>query len=70
MERKIEKRRSAASRGQGGYTLLEYCAGSAIIAGILWGALGYLGNSLDGLLRGVGDWAQTRTTEIRGGGEG
>lgn len=50
---------------QGGYALLEYCAGAAIIAGVVWGSLGYLGASLDGLLRGIGDWARARTTEIR-----
>jgi hypothetical protein len=51
--------------GQRGYALLEYCAGAAIIAGVVWGSLGYLGNSLDGLIRGIGDWAQARATEIR-----
>ena len=67
MQQKINRRKTASrirrSR-EAGYTLLEYCAGAAIITGILWGALGYLGNSLDGLLRGVGSWAQARTQEI------
>jgi hypothetical protein len=52
-------------RRERGYTLLEYCAGAAIITGILWGSLSYLGNSMENLLRGVGDWAQSRATEIR-----
>ena len=53
-------------RGQSGYTLLEYCAGAAIIASILWGALSSLGGSLDGLLREVGNWATKRTESIKG----
>jgi hypothetical protein len=59
-------KRKKAEKGarESGYTLLEYCAGAAIIAGVLWGSLSYLGSNLDGLLRGVGDWAGKRTTEI------
>jgi Flp pilus assembly pilin Flp len=56
-------RRSNAKR-QRGYTLLEYCAGAAIIAGILWTALSALGGNLSGLLEAVGRWAVARTTEI------
>jgi Flp pilus assembly pilin Flp len=47
-----------------GYTLLEYCAGAAIIAGILWTALNALGGNLSDLLGAVGDWAQRRATGI------
>lgn len=49
---------------QRGYTLLEYCAGAAIIAGILWTALNGLGGNLQALLDAVGNWAQTRTGQI------
>lgn len=47
-----------------GYTLLEYCAGAAIIAGILWTALNALGGNLSDLLNAVGEWAQRRATGI------
>ena len=57
----------AKKKNERGYTLLEYCAGAAIIAGVLWGALTYLGSNLDGLIRGVGDWASARTSEINTG---
>lgn len=57
-------RKNQRRKKEAGYTLLEYCAGAAIIAGILWGALTYLGNNLDALLHGVGEWAQRRTEEI------
>jgi Flp pilus assembly pilin Flp len=47
-----------------GYTLLEYCAGAAVIAGILWTALNALGGNLSGLLNAVGTWAERRTDSI------
>ena len=53
------------SKGEKGYTLLEYCAGAAIIAGVLWTALNSLGSNLSALLNAVGTWAQTRTSEIK-----
>ena len=58
----MKKQRSA--KRQRGYTLLEYCAGAAIIAGILWTALSVLGGNLSGLLQAVGQWAVARTGEI------
>ncbi len=51
-------------RDQKGYTLLEYCAGAAIIAGILWTALNALGGNLSDLLDAVGRWAQRRSAGI------
>jgi len=47
-----------------GYTLLEYCAGAAIIAGILWTALNSLGGNLSQLLTAVGNWAQARQENV------
>lgn len=49
---------------QRGYTLLEYCAGAAIIAGILWTALNSLGGDLQALLNSVGQWAQSRSSSV------
>ena len=51
-------------RDEKGYTLLEYCAGAAIIAGILWTALNALGGNLSDLLAAVGEWAQRRSAGI------
>lgn len=56
--------RKAANKRERGYTLLEYCAGAAIIAGILWTALDNLGADLSGLLDAVGVWSTTRTSGI------
>ena len=47
-----------------GYTLLEYCAGAAIIGGILWTALNGLGGDIQGLLNAVGQWSTARAGEI------
>ena len=56
--------RKSANKRERGYTLLEYCAGAAIIAGILWTALDNLGADLSGLLNAVGAWSNTRTDGI------
>jgi hypothetical protein len=57
-------RRKINDRKQRGYTLLEYCDGAAIIAGILWTALNALGGNLGALLDAVGGWATRRTGQI------
>lgn len=53
-----------ASKRERGYTLLEYCAGAAIIASILWTALNSLGGDLSNLLGAVGGWANARQGEV------
>ena len=50
--------------GEEGYTLLEYCAGAAVIAGIVFGALNALGGNLQGLLENLGQWADDRAADI------
>lgn len=52
------------AKSERGYTLLEYCAGAAVIASIIWGALNYMGTNVGGFLHGVGDWATRRAGEI------
>ncbi len=52
-------------RGVKGFALLEYCAGAAIIAGVIWVALANFGESLSGLLGKLSSWAQVRSTEIQ-----
>ena len=47
-----------------GYTLLEYCAGAAIIAGVIWTAMNALGTNLSDLLNAIGRWTQNRTTSV------
>jgi hypothetical protein len=62
----MKNKKESASVAEAGYTLLEYCAGAAIIAGILWTALNALGGNLSDLLAAVGEWAKRRTTGING----
>jgi Flp pilus assembly pilin Flp len=54
-----QKRKKSA-----GYTLLEYCAGAAIIAGVIWTALNTLGGDMRDLLNAIGRWAQGRTATV------
>ena len=53
-------------KNQRGYTLLEYCAGAALIAGIIWVALNAMGQNISSLLNAIGQWASTRAGGIAG----
>lgn len=59
---KHEKRREKEK--ESGFTLLEYCAGAAIIAGVVWVAMDQLGGSLAGLLESLSSWASSRSGDI------
>ena len=48
------------NRRQKGYTLLEYCAGAAVVAGVLWTSLNTMGNNIGSLMGSVGKWATSR----------
>jgi hypothetical protein len=48
-----------------GFTLLEYCAGAAVVAGVIWVALSSLGGSMSTLLGNVGKWADSRAAEVQ-----
>ncbi|MCO6430838.1 MAG: hypothetical protein J5J00_08250 [Deltaproteobacteria bacterium] len=48
---------------QKGYTLLEYCAGAALLLSIVWAGMNALGGSLDNYLRRVGTWLDNATFE-------
>lgn len=52
------------SKSERGYTLLEYCAGAAVIAGIIFAALETMGGNLSAYLGAIGDWATRRASEI------
>lgn len=53
-----------ATKNQKGYTLLEYCAGAALIAGIIWVALNAMGQNITTLLDAIGQWAVNRAAGI------
>jgi hypothetical protein len=52
------------NKTQKGYTLLEYCAGAALIAGIIWVALNAMGQNITALLNAIGQWAVNRAGGI------
>jgi hypothetical protein len=58
--------KKGSNRRQRGYTLLEYCAGAAIIAGVLWTALGKMGSNVGSLIESVGTWAVARQSQFAG----
>ena len=49
-----------------GYALLEYSAGAAIVATVLWLAMGNLGNGVSGMLNSIGTWAEGQAIVIDG----
>lgn len=51
-------------RAEQGFTLLEYCAGAAIIAGIVWGAMTVLGQNLGQLITTLAEWVGRRSAGI------
>ena len=46
-----------------GYTLLEYCAGAAIVVTVLYTALNGLGDQLSQFLGNIGTWAVSHSPE-------
>jgi Flp pilus assembly pilin Flp len=58
----MEKKTTTKTRKQRGYTLLEYCAGAAIIGGLLAVGLSTLGGNLNTALGNIGNWAIARST--------
>ncbi len=64
MKKLIEIKRRGSD--ESGFTLLEYCAGAAVIIGVVWVALDTMGGNLGDFLKAVGDWADKRTEQING----
>lgn len=53
--------------GERGFSLLEYCAGAAVILVTVWAALNAMGGNIRDLLGAIGQWASERRTEITSG---
>ena len=47
-----------------GFTLLEYCAGAAVLLTIVWAALTALGGNMKTFLDSIGSWATRQATAI------
>ena len=57
-------------RADRGLTLLEYCAGAAVLAAAVFVAFQALGGSLNTAMGNIGSWAVNRTTNIDGNAPG
>lgn len=55
---------------QKGYTLLEYCAGAAIILGIVVVGLNTFGNALNAYFNNLGGWVNGLQVPDQNGGNG
>ncbi len=53
-------------RKDSGLTLLEYCAGAAVLAAAVFVAFQALGGSLNTAMGNIGNWAVERTADIDG----
>ena len=51
-----------------GFTLLEYCAGAAVVACVVWAAVQTMGGNISDLLSSIGTWASNRSTEVANAG--
>jgi hypothetical protein len=58
----MTKYRKVNSRG---FSLLEYCAGAAVLAAIVYAGVTAMGQGVDGLVRQVGKWAEDRTKQMK-----
>jgi hypothetical protein len=64
MKNIFKKYLNIKKKNQKAYTLLEYCAGAAIIAGIVFTALSNLGGSMSDYLGSLSGWVATRAGEV------
>jgi len=55
------------NKRQKGYTLLEYCMGAAILAGVVWVGLDLFGQQLRSLLNALTQWTLERSQDIQTG---
>jgi hypothetical protein len=61
----IQKKRTQ----QGGYALLEYAAGAAVLLGFLYIGAKAMGGGINSLLTNVGTWAQARSADLTQNGQ-
>ncbi len=58
------KRSNKMRSNECGFALLEYCAGAAVIAAVIWGAFYALGGDIKQFMTDIGTWAKNRGTEV------
>ena len=57
--------RLTRSGNERGFTLLEYCAGAAVLITIVYAALNTLGTNLSSFLTEIGSWAQRQSQIVK-----
>ena len=50
-------------KGERGLSLLEYAAGAAVIASVVFAAMGVFGNGVSGFFGGLTTWLNARATQ-------
>lgn len=60
----MEKLFRIRRKNEKGFTLLEYCAGAAIICGIVYAALTSMGSGISNSAEAIGTWADQRAADI------
>jgi len=56
--------RRTKGTGERGFTLLEYCAGAAVVASVIWLAFNELGTNIRDLMQNIGGWAKARGDQV------
>ena len=56
--------RTAKNKNEKGYTLLEYCAGAAVVVSVLYTALNGMGTKVAGFMDNIGGWASKQAAKI------
>lgn len=60
----MEKMKKLKAKLQKGFTLLEYCAGAAVLMIIVYIAMRNFGFSIQAFLNSLGQWATDRGNDI------
>lgn len=54
------------NKKQRGFTLFEYCAGAAVILGVVWTAMSAMGTSMSDMINAIAKWTSDRAASISG----
>ena len=57
--------RTGNSKNEKGFTLLEYCAGATVIAGVMYVGFNALGGSINTFLGSIGTWVNSHSSTFK-----
>jgi len=58
------KKAGVKLRDERGFTLLEYCAGAAVIVVVLYTGMNTMGEGIRDFMNGIGTWAKARGAQV------